>query len=77
MRKIMDAYGASDAKVKGRTRPSTENNDAVNARISDFEKATSMDELKKLIESTSLEGLSERQVTGLQNAVKRARMRLK
>lgn len=77
MRKIMDAYGASAAKAKGRTRPSTENNDAVNARISDFEKATSMDELKKLIESTNLEGLSERQVTGLQNAVKRARMRLK
>lgn len=76
LRKIMDAYGAAAAKAKRRTRPSTENNDAVSARISDFENATSMEELKKLIESTDLEGLSDKQVQGLQWAVNRAKKRL-
>lgn len=54
-----------------------ESNERVTYRIADIEKVTTMAELRRIVETTDLDGLTERQVEGLQNAVKRARMRLK
>ena len=54
-----------------------ESNERVSYRIAEIEKVTSMAELRRIVETTDLDGLTERQIEGLQNAVKRALMRLK
>lgn len=74
------AKGAETAKARhGSTsggRATAQSNERVSYRIADIEKATSMAELRRIVESTSIDGLTEKQVTGLQYAVNRARRRL-
>ena len=57
-------------------RATRESNEWVSGRIADIERVTSMDELRKIVETTDLDGLTEKQVNGLQNAVRRAKRRL-
>lgn len=47
-----------------------------NAALKRIDNASSMDELRGLVEKTNLEGMTDRQVQGLQWAVNRARKRL-